>query len=209
MILTETMFKALFPGASLELIAPLNRTMARYGIDSTVRSAAFLAQIGHESNGLKVFVENLNYSAIALAATWPARFRDVAGKPNPLALNLHRKPEAIANHVYADRMGNGGIESGDGWKYRGRGAIQTTGRANYAKLAATVGVDVVAKPELLEKPEMACLSAGHFWNTRNLNDLADVGKFEAITKAINGGTNGFADRVDRWELAKRIIGERR
>lgn len=209
MILTETMFRALFPGASLELLAPLNRTMARYAIDSTVRSAAFLAQIGHESGGLRVFAENLNYSATALAATWPARFREVGGRPNPLALNLHRKPQAIANHVYANRMGNGDVESGDGWKYRGRGLIQTTGKANYAKLAAAVGVDVVAKPELLEKPDLACLSAGYFWHTHKLNDLADAGKFEAITKAINGGTNGFADRLARWELAKKIIGEAR
>lgn len=209
MILTETMFKALFPRADLAFLAPLNRTMARYAIDSTVRSAAFLAQVGHESGGLRVVVENLNYSADGLAATWPNRFRNADKKPNELALSLHRKPEAIANHVYANRMGNGDVESGDGWKYRGRGLIQTTGKANYAKLAAALGVEVLAKPDLLEKPDLACLSAGFFWHSHGLNDLADVGKFETITRRINGGTHGFADRLARWELAKKVIGDRR
>lgn len=205
MILSEKQYKILFPSADLALLPALNRTMARYKIDSPVRVAAFLAQVGHESAGLKVLVENLNYSATGLAQTWPKRFRGADGKPNALAQNIQRKPELIANHVYADRLGNGPVDSGDGWKYRGRGLIQTTGKANYAKLGAAVGVDVVNDPDALLRPELACLSAGYFWDSRKLNTLADAGRFEDITRVINGGTNGLADRLARWKRAKQVL----
>lgn len=203
--LTEKQFAALFPKAAPAIREHLNRAMARYKIDSQVRVAAFLAQIGHESAGLTTMVENLNYGAAGLAATWPNRYRGVDGKPNALAQNIARKPQEIANHTYADRMGNGSVASGDGWKYRGRGFIQTTGRANYAKLTAATGVNFTAVPDLLEQPEYASLSAAYFWQSNGLNELADAGLFNLITKRINGGIHGAADRNARWEVAKKVL----
>lgn len=203
--LTEPQFRALFPQASVSALDHLNRAMTRYKIDSPVRVAAFLAQIGHESAGLTAVVENLNYSAPGLAATWPNRYRGADGKPNQLALKISRDREQIANHTYADRMGNGPARSGDGWKYRGRGYIQTTGRANYESLTKALGVNILAVPDLLEQPEYAALSAAYFWQSKGLNELADANQFDLITRKINGGTNGSADRNARWEKAKRVL----
>lgn len=203
--LTETQFRALFPQANIAALGHLNRAMTRYKIDSPVRVAAFLAQIGHESAGLTAVVENLNYSAPGLAATWPNRYRAPDGKPNQLALEISRNREQIANHTYADRMGNGSARSGDGWKYRGRGYIQTTGRANYEALTKALGINVLAVPDLLEQPEYAALSAAYFWQSNGLNELADANQFDLITRKINGGTNGAADRTARWEKAKRVL----
>ncbi|WNV50606.1 lytic enzyme [Pseudomonas phage Rollin] len=203
--LTEPQFRALFPQASVSALDHLNRAMTRYKIDSPVRAAAFLAQIGHESAGLTAVVENLNYSAPGLAATWPNRYRGADGKPNQLALKLSRDREQIANHTYANRMGNGDPSTGDGWKYRGRGYIQTTGRANYEALTRALGINVLAVPDLLEQPEYAALSAAYFWQSKGLNELADANQFDLITRKINGGTNGAADRNARWEKAKRVL----
>src|SRR5690606_6779021 len=119
----------------------------------------------------------LNYSAQGLAAIWPARFRGADGKPNARALALARKPEAIANAVYGGRLGNGPEASGDGWRYRGRGVIQTTGRANYRETGRALGVDLEGIPQLLEQPRYAALSAAWFWAEHGLNELADAGKF--------------------------------
>jgi putative chitinase len=206
-VLTEQQFKALFPAAPEGAREHLNRAMARYKIDSKVRVAAFLAQIGHESAGLTVLSENLNYSAQALATTWPTRYKGSDGKPNALAINLARKPERIANHTYANRMGNGDPESGDGWRYRGRGYIQTTGKNNYSKLTALTGINFVAVPDLLTQPEYAALAAAFYWADNKLNDLADAGRFDLITRKINGGTHGAADRDRRWEQAKQVLNQ--
>lgn len=203
--LAEQQFRALFPRAPIAALEHLNRAMARYKIDSQVRAAAFLAQIGHESAGLTAVVENLNYSAAGLAATWPKRYRGADGKPNALAEQIARKPEQIANHTYASRMGNGDVASGDGWRYIGRGYIQTTGRANYGSLTQATGINFVAVPQLLEQPEYAALSAAHYWQSNGLNELADAGQFKLITKRINGGTHGEADRNARWERAKQVL----
>jgi putative chitinase len=179
--------------------------MLRYKIDSPVRVSAFLAQVGHESAGLTATMENLNYSAEALAATWPNRYKGSNGKPNALAQNIARKPELIANHTYANRMGNGDPDSGDGWKYRGRGYIQTTGNANYQKLTAATGTNFVAAPDMLAQPEYAALSAAFFWFDNGLNELAVTGQFDLITRKINGGTHGAADRKARWEQARLVL----
>ena len=203
--LSESQFQALFPGAAPVVREHLNRAMARCKINSPVRAAAFLAQIGHESAGLTVAVESLNYSAQGLAKTWPKRYRSEDGAPNELAHKLARKPEQIANHTYANRMGNGTPESGDGWKYRGRGFIQTTGKNNYHELGRGLGINVVAVPDLLLQPEYAALSAAYFWHANGLNELADTGRFDLITRKINGGTHGAADRNRRWEEAKRVL----
>lgn len=190
-------------------VSAINRAAARFNITSPVRLAAFLAQVGHESGELTRLLENLNYSAPALASTWPARFAEDpqarVKTPNGLALRLQRQPEAIANAVYGGRMGNGPAASGDGWRFRGRGLIQLTGRANYAAAGADLGLDLVAHPELLEQPEHAAMAAAWFWASRGLNDLADRGDFEGITRRINGGLTGLAERRALWERAKAVL----
>jgi putative chitinase len=174
-----------------------------YEIDTPQRLAAFLAQIGHESQGLRRTSENLNYSASRLRAVWPSRFTESQ------ALSLEHNPEGIANHVYGGRLGN--REPGDGWRYRGRGLIQVTGRRNYEatteELAEKLGTvpDFVLQPDLLENPRWAALSAGAYWASRHLNELADAGKLDAIGRAINGGDNGREDRQARHTRALRAV----
>lgn len=185
---------------------PLRDTCRAFEITTPKRIAAFLAQLGHESAGLSVVVENLNYSAAGLLATWPSRFT------HELAEQLARKPERIANHVYASRMGNGDEASGDGWRYRGRGPIQITGRANYAAIRDALREtgrqvpDFELSPDLLADPKWGALAAGAFWAARSLNDLADVCDFRKITTRINGGQNGAADRSARYAAALKVFG---
>ncbi|MFU5798271.1 glycoside hydrolase family 19 protein [Pseudomonas aeruginosa] len=208
MLITEQQLLQIFPNAGHRagfFVPALNAAMGRFGIISPVRVVAFLAQVGHESSQLTRLVENLNYSARGLAATWPSRYRSADGKPNALALNLARHPQAIANNTYASRNGNGDEASGDGWRYRGRGLLQITGRSNYRAAAAGLGQPLEAEPELLEQPEWAALSAAWWWSTHGLNDLADRGEFAAITRRINGGTNGQAERLALWEKAKAVL----
>lgn len=178
---------------------PLNACFAKYGINTRLRISSFLAQVGHESGRLSQVVENLNYSADALRRTWPSRFMP------DLAIQVARQPDRIANIVYGGRMGN--VELGDGWKYRGRGLIQVTGRDNYAAFSkALFGDDrLLRNPELLEKPEWACMSAAWFWDSRGLNALADKGDIVGITKKINGGTNGLEDRKALYEKALKVL----
>ena len=175
----------------------------KYGITTPARLAAFLAQVGHESAGFMRTVENLNYSAGALQAVWPSRFTPA------LAASMARHPERIAEHVYGGRLGNGPEGSGDGWKYRGRGLIQVTGKANYEAvrdlLASQCVPDLLAMPEVLAEPKWAALSACAYWADHHLNELADAGQFDAITRRINGGTTGSADRRARYERAKRAL----
>lgn len=170
----------------------------RFSLTTPTRQSAFLAQAVHESAGFTRLAENLNYSATGLAATWAGRFRGADGQPNALARALHRRPEAIANVVYANRMGNGSEASGDGWRYRGRGLLQITGRAQYQRCGAALGLPLVEQPDLLAQPEPAVLSAAWFWQVNGLNELADAGDFEAITRRINGGLNGLAERRALW-----------
>ena len=175
----------------------LNTAMSRYQIVGTKRIAAFIAQVGHESSHLVRLVENLNYSADALRKTWPSRF-DVN-----LANDAARNPEQIANIAYGKRMGN--TAPGDGWKYRGRGLIQITGKNNYRACGEALGLDLIAQPELLEKPQHACMSAAWFWATNGLNSLADAGKFDAITQRIKGGQTGAVDRQALYGRALKVL----
>ena len=175
----------------------LNTAMSRYQIVGTKRIAAFVAQLGHESGQLTRLVENLNYSAEALRKAWPSRF-DLS-----LATSVARKPEQIANIAYGKRMGN--TAPGDGWKYRGRGLIQITGKNNYRACGEALGLDLIAQPELLEKPQHACMSAAWYWASRGLSTLADSGKFEAITQRINGGQNGATDRQALHAKALKVL----
>lgn len=198
-MLTASILRAAIPLAtpsSAERFArPLAEACAEFGIDTPARLAAFLAQVAHESGNLGRLVESLNYSAQGLVAVWPRRFTA------DTAAAYARHPEQIANLVYAERMGNGDLASGDGWRYRGRGLIQVTGRANYAACGKALGLDLVGAPELLEQPEPAARSAAWFWRMRNLNPMADRGDIEGITKAINGGLTGLADRKERYAAA--------
>ena len=175
----------------------LNTAMNRYQIVGAKRIAAFVAQVGHESGHLRRLVENLNYSADALLKTWPNRFG------TELAKFVERNPKLIANIAYGNRMGN--TAPGDGWKYRGRGLIQITGKNNYRSCGEALGLDLIAQPELLEKSQHTCMSAAWFWAVNGLNTLADAGKFDAITQRINGGQNGAADRQALYARALKVL----
>lgn len=189
------------PALAAAWCADLDEAMHRYAIDTPARQAAFLAQIAHESGGLARLVENLNYSAEGLCKVWPNRFRSYGD-----AVAYARKPEAIANYVYADRMGNGPANTGEGWKYRGRGLIQATGKNTYRSLSAALEVDLLGNPDRLQEPHLAAMSAGWYWSTHGLNERADQGDFEGITRKINGGLTGLADRTALWKRARQALG---
>jgi putative chitinase len=178
-------------GIPIGFLEPLNECFDKYSINNPKRQAAFLGQVLHESNHLKSLVENLNYGAKGLMGTWSKRFPTLE-----IATQYERKPEKIANKVYADRLGNGPEESGEGFKYRGRGAIQCTGKSNYEACGKSLGVDLIGSPELLEQPLYAVLSAGWFWDTRSLNTKADLWDITGISKTVNGGTIGLAERTE-------------
>lgn len=170
--------------------APLLAAMQRFGMGSPLERAHFLAQVCHETGGLRCFVENLDYSSSALLRCWPSRFT-----PQSAAEYAH-KPEAIANKVYANRFGNGAPASGDGWRYRGRGMLQTTFADNYraTSLALYNDARLVLHPELLEQPEPGALAAAHYWNARHLGIHAMRDDLTGVTRGVNGGTNGLDDR---------------
>ncbi|MBA5357259.1 glycoside hydrolase family 19 protein [Pseudomonas aeruginosa] len=208
MLITEQQLLQILPNAGHRagfFVPALNAAMGRFGITSPVRVVAFLAQVGHESSQLTRLVENLNYSAQGLAATWPSRYRGADGQPNALAQRLARNPRAIANNAYASRNGNGDEVSGDGWRFRGRGLLQITGRSNYRAAGAGLGLPLEHDPDLLEQPEFSALSASWWWSTHGLNELADRGEFAATTRRINGNMNGQVERMALWERAKRVL----
>lgn len=196
-ITSEQLLK-LFPNAA-PVVPWLLPALQAQGLDTAARQAAFLAQVGHESAGLTRWVESLAYSAQGLANTWPRRFRDGAGKPTALACRLAYQPQAIANLVYAGRNGNGDEASGDGWRYRGRGLLQVTGRTNYRRVGEGLGQPFEAEPQLLAEPRWACESAAWWWSAEGLNALADADRFEDITRRINGGLNGQEERLKLWQ----------
>jgi len=170
-------------------------TFEKYSINTVNRSLHFLSQVMHESGDFKRKEENLNYSANGLVLTFRKYF------DADLAKQYQNKPEKIANRVYANRMGNGDEASGDGWKYRGRGFIQLTGKDNYEALSRDLMGDFVNNPHFVAEDKYAMLSAGWFWNSRNLNSLADLGLtidvIERITKKVNGGLNGLSARIEK------------
>jgi putative chitinase len=200
----EPKFKALM-GEPFALIylEPLKAAMALYSIDTEQRVSHFLAQLAHESSGFTQLEENLNYSAEGLSRVWPKRFKSITGQPNELAKKLHRKPELVANHVYANRMGNGDEASGDGWRYRGRGFIQLTGKDNYqaASRAIYQSTLLIDSPDELLKPDVSAMTAAWFWSVNGLNEIADLGDIAKITRRINGGTIGLEHREKLTLLA--------
>ena len=188
--------------------APLLAIAAhRYHIDTTPRRvAAWLATLAHESARFTRLVENLNYSAEGLAATWPARYADMIGQPTATALRIARRQKDIANLTYAGRLGNGSAESGDGWRYRGRGLIQITGRSIYAASGIALGLDLVERPEQLEHPYTAALSAAEWWHRHGCNQRADTGDLAAVTRKVNGGLTGLDDRLKLYAAAMAYLG---
>jgi putative chitinase len=178
--------------------------MTKYGITTPARQAAFLAQLAHESAELRRTQENLNYSWERLRKVFPRYFRT-----DPEAQAYGRQPERIANRVYANRMLNGDETSGDGWRFRGRGPIQVTGRENYRKSGQALGINLESDPDRLLDPATGCMAAAWFWHSRGLNALADSddeNAFREITRRINGGFFGLEERVHFWERARAALG---
>lgn len=173
-----------------EFVASLNQWAITFGIDTPQRMAHYLAQVIHESQYLKRTDENLNYSADGLLKTFPKYFTPEQAR------EYARQPERIANRVYASRMGNGPEASGDGWRYRGRGYIMLTGRENYERFneSDVCTEDVMRQPDALMKFPLNQVVAGWFWETNGLSELADRDDCDTITRRINGGLNGLADR---------------
>jgi putative chitinase len=182
------------PDAVIQMIPD---TAAKFQINTPLRLAHFLAQCGHESGGFRVTQENLNYSAKGLNGIFRKYFPTEAS-----AAAYARQPQKIANKVYANRMANGSEASGDGFKFRGRGYIQLTGRANYTEFGKAIGEDIANNPDVVAS-KYALLSAAWFWSKNGLNRLADGGATDAtvtsITKRVNGGTIGLADRIKHFK----------
>jgi len=179
------------------VIAMIPDTAAKFQINTPLRLAHFLAQCGHESGGFKVTQENLNYSAKGLAGIFKKYFPTEA-----VATPYARQPQKIANKVYANRMANGSEASGDGYKFRGRGYIQLTGRDNYTQFGKAIGEDIANNPDVVSS-NYALLSAAWFWSKNGLNKLADGGAGDtvvtSITKRVNGGTIGLPDRIKHFK----------
>lgn len=182
----------------------LEQLLPDYDLTTPQRIAAFIAQCAHESGGFTALKENLNYKPAALRRIFPKYF-----PTDELAQAYCAKPDkqsAIANRIYANRMGNGDESSGDGSAFRGRGLIQLTGRANYQAFADSLEMDIADVPEYLETFEGAAQSACWFWEVNNLNRFADKGDIKGLTKAINGGYIGLEDRIKHYEHALHVMG---
>ena len=177
----------------------LNTYLPKYGIDTPEEIARFLAQTTHESLDFSIRSENLNYSKTGLLNIFKKYFDEVS------AAKYARNPRMIANRVYANRMGNGDEKSGDGWKFRGRGIIQLTGKNNYRQCSLDLFKDesLLVDPDLVANPDMALLSALWYWNKNGLNRITDM---IVLTKKINGGTHGLADRQARYSKAIKVLG---
>ena len=178
----------------------LNFFMKECEIDTKLRICAFLSQIGVESGNLTVTKENLNYSAQGLLKTFPKYF-----PTQELAEKYQRKPEMIANRVYGGRLGNGPEETGDGWKYRGRGLIQVTGKENYQRFAKDRGLAFDEVIGYLETPDGASESAVWYWTSRKINNAADAQDIVLVSKLVNGGTHGLEQRKALYQQALSVL----
>jgi putative chitinase len=203
-------------GATVDVAAvwldPLDVAMTRYNIVSPLRIVSFLAQIGVESSGLTHTRENMNYTPQALIATFntPRYTRFSQTDANSLGRNTAHSAnqQAIANIAYADRMGNGDRNTGDGWRYRGGGPGQLTGKSNYDECGQAIGVDLLTQPELIEQPGTGALSFAWFWDNEKLNDIADTGNFDEVSDFINighhtaaiGDAKGYSARLALYNI---------
>ena len=205
-ILTEAQLKSLLSGNPYvsNWYQALSQLLPDYDINTPRRIAAFIAQCSHESAGFRILKENLNYRWQSLRRVFPKYFptdelaQQYAGRAN--------RQEAIANRVYANRMGNGPEESGDGFRYCGRGLIQLTGRNNYQLFAMSIETPIEEIPQYLMTFEGACQSACWFWETNNLNTWADTGDIKELTRRINGGYIGLVDRIKHYNHALEVLG---
>lgn len=170
-----------------------------FGIKQPREQAMWVAQCGFESSSFNVLRENMSYGPDQLQKVWPHYFPDEA-----TAQRFGRRPVDLGNYVYASRLGNGDFASGDGFTYRGGGLIELTGRANYKTIGGLLNLPLEARPSLVEQPVTAARTAGLFWHMHNLNAPADAGDIVGCTKAINGGTNGLAERTAFWEKLQAI-----
>jgi len=184
----------------VQWVEPLEEVFHRYEINTPERQAAFIGQCAHESMNFTRLEENMNYSAEALMKTWPSRFPTME-----VAQKYARNPEKIANKVYGGRMGNGTEETGDGWLYHGRGLIQLTGKDNYTLAGDALNMDFLHSPDYVLVPKYAALTAGWYWNKRQLNKEADAKDFTGMTKKINGGTIGLDDRIAHIKHAQEVL----
>lgn len=202
MKITAAHIQAIFPKYKYpqDLAETLTESFDKYEINTVNRAAGFIAQCGHESASFTILKENLNYSAEGLNKVFKKYFPTLES-----AIPYARNPEKIANRVYANRMGNGPESSGDGYKYRGRGAIQLTGKENYSRFAKSLSVTVEQVLEDLETLDGAIESACWFWKNNGLNSICDRDDIVAMTKRINGGTIGLEDRIKYYNLAKAVL----
>lgn len=213
-MLTPGMMRQLCPRLTVEQGVAWATELGAAGVEFYVstpeRMAHWLAQLCHESAGLTRLEEDLHYSAKRLAQVWPRRYavdpRAADLQPNVLAHHLAHKPDVLANDVYAGRMGNGPPETGDGWRYHGRGPIQLTGRENYTRAGEALDLPLVEHPEMALQVDVGARVAAWYWATHGCNDLADQGDIGAITKAINGGSNGLQDRIAWHKRAMIVLG---
>lgn len=181
-------------------VDPLNETFERFGISTVNQQACFIAQCGHESGSFRLLEENLNYKAVTLTKLWPKRFPTIE-----FANQFGGAAKAIANKVYASRMGNRDEASGDGYRFRGRGCIQLTGHDNYYHAGQALGVDFVMQPDWVSTPKYAALTAGWFWSTHKCNPPSDALDHVRLTKIINGGTIGLDDRIKHTNEALSVF----
>ena len=202
-ILTKAQLQQILPGNPYIdfWYSALERCLPDYEINTPSRVAAFMAQCAHESGQFKFLKENLNYRAESLCRVWPKYFPNI-----DVARQYAQKPEMIANRAYGGRMGNGPEETGDGWKFCGRGLIQLTGRNNYQAFADSIETPIEDIPEYLQTFEGAVQSACWFWESNNLNVFADKGDMLNLTKRINGGTLGLEDRMKHYNHILHVLG---
>jgi len=203
-IISDGQLRQIMPNAPKNMLnkflEEFNKQLPTYQISSPLRISAFIAQGAHESGELRYLIENMNYSAARIIQVWPSRFHSLdAAHP------FEHNPEKLGDSVYANRMGNGSPETGDGYKYRGRGWFNGTGKGFYSKMAQLTSIDFIGNPDLLAMPHYAVLSACMEWKSGNMNALADAQNFKLITKKINGGYIGLAERTQYYNKAKKIL----
>ena len=179
-----------------------NETFGRWGISTPRQQAAFIGQCGHESGNFTKLEEGLSYSAERLMKIWPKRFPTLES-----AIPYARNGKALANKVYGGRMGNRDESSGDGFRFRGSGWLQLTGHDNFYHASKGCGVDFVMNPDLVRTPKYAAMTAGWFWSTHKCNELAEAQDWKKLTKIINGGDIGLADRIHHTEQALVVLAE--